>query len=97
MSFMIAPHQTLDDRLNVQMTRLLREAAQVREVRERARSSADGHLARREATALLHAIRTRGQPKTKHDIPRRPRRSPVGSHTAERGSSPTRSPDLQNE
>ncbi len=41
------------------MTRLLREAAEAREQRERARMVEDVLLARREATALLDAIRTR--------------------------------------
>ncbi len=55
-------HPALDDRWNQQMTRLLREAAEVRDERERARSSEDELLAQREVTALPDLIRTHGAP-----------------------------------
>jgi hypothetical protein len=49
-------------------TGLLREAAEVRDERERARMIRDVLLARREARALLDPIRTHGRPKVKHYV-----------------------------
>lgn len=60
--------QALDDAWDVEMTRLLREAAEIREERDRARLSEDTLLARRETDALLGAIRDRGRPRVKHYI-----------------------------
>lgn len=51
-------HRALDDQRNSEMTRLLREAAEIREGRERARSAEDALLARREAAAFLDVIRS---------------------------------------
>lgn len=51
-------HHQLDHRWDQEMTRLLREAAEVREQRERARAEEDGRASRREAAALLDLVRT---------------------------------------
>lgn len=56
----------LDDRWDQQMTHLLREAAEVREGRDRSRSSEDDLLARREATAIRDLIRSHSRPRAKH-------------------------------
>lgn len=70
-------HQTLDGRWDAQMTRVLREAAEVREERQRARANEDVSSAQHEAAALLCAIRARGRPNLKHYVSRRPwRRAP---------------------
>jgi hypothetical protein len=50
------PTRVIDDRWNEQMTGVLRRAAEVRESRERARSSEDERAARRETEALLAMI-----------------------------------------
>jgi hypothetical protein len=63
-------NRALDDQRNEEMTRLLREAAEIREGRERARSIEDSLLARREATAFLDVIRDHGRPKAQHDASR---------------------------
>jgi hypothetical protein len=63
------PHrQHLDSAWDVEMTRLLREAAEIREERDRARQSEDTLLARRETAALMSAIRTRGRPREKRYV-----------------------------
>ncbi len=51
------------------MTEILRKAADVREKRERERSSEDDLSARREAAALLVLIRSHGRPKARHYLP----------------------------
>lgn len=66
-------HQTPDDRWDQQMSRILRDAAEVREERERARLNADDLSARREASALMLLIASRDRPK-------------AGHHAAHRGS-----------
>jgi hypothetical protein len=60
--------EALDGAWDIEMTRLLREAAEIREERDRARLSEDTLLARSETDALLGAIRTRGRPRVKHYI-----------------------------
>jgi hypothetical protein len=62
----LALRSALDDRWDQQMTHLLREAAEVREGRDRARSSEDDLLARREATAIRDLIRSHARPRAKH-------------------------------
>ncbi len=52
------------------MTRVLREAAEVREERERARSSEDELLAQRETAALVDLIQARGRPRANEHISR---------------------------
>ena len=59
----VTEQQRLDDRLARQLTRLMRDAAHVREHRERARASEDERTTRREAAAMLELIRA-------HDLPR---------------------------
>ena len=59
----VTEQQRLDDRFARQMTRLMRDAAHVREHRERARASEDERTTRREAAAMLELIRA-------HDLPR---------------------------
>lgn len=56
-----------DERWNQQMTRLMREAADVRERRERTRASEDDRSARREAAAMLELIRTYDRPHAGRD------------------------------
>lgn len=63
-------HQAPSDQWNQQMTRVLREAAEVREERERARSSEDELLAQRETAALMDLIQGRGRPRTSEHISR---------------------------
>jgi hypothetical protein len=58
---------TPNDRWNARITGLLREAAEVRADRERARAGEDTLLARSETAALLDAIRSHGQPTAGHD------------------------------
>lgn len=58
--------QAVADRRNQQMTDILRKAADVREKRERDRSSEDDLSARREAAALLVLIRSHARPKARH-------------------------------
>ena len=70
--------EALDGAWDVEMTRLLREAAEIREERDRARLSEDSLLARRETAALLDAIRTRGRPRVKHYILRPSARRAAG-------------------
>ena len=60
----------VDDPWNNAMTRLLREAAEVREANERARSIQDGLAARQEADALLELIRAHPRPAAQHDVSR---------------------------
>jgi hypothetical protein len=60
--------QHLDSAWDIEMTRLLREAAEIREERDRARQSEDTLLARGETAALMSAIRTRGQPREKRYV-----------------------------
>lgn len=52
----------LDHRWDQEMTRLLRQAAEVREQREHARADEDDHSSRREAAALLELVRAHGRP-----------------------------------
>ena len=54
-----AQPRTPDERWNRQVSRLMHEAAEEREQRERARATEDDLLARREAAALLALIRAR--------------------------------------
>jgi hypothetical protein len=58
------PTRVIDDRWNEQMTGVLRRAAEVRESRERARSTEDERAARRETEALLAMIQGHAQPGT---------------------------------
>jgi hypothetical protein len=62
--------QAVDGAWDAEMTRLLREAAEIREERERARLDQDARSARAEATALLEAIRAHGRPSVKHYVTR---------------------------
>ena len=57
-----AQPRTPDERWNRQVSRLMHEAAEEREQRERARATEDDLLARREAAALLALIRARARP-----------------------------------
>lgn len=57
-----------DEAWDVQMTRLLREAAEIREERDRTREAEDTLLSQRETAALLAAIRTRGRSREKRYI-----------------------------
>ncbi len=57
------PKRPIDDRWNEQMTSVLRRAAEVRESRERARSSEDQKSARRETEALLAMIQGKAAPR----------------------------------
>lgn len=63
-------HVVRDGAWDELITRLIREAAEVREERERARVTEDALLARREATALIEAIRDHGRPRVKHYVSR---------------------------
>lgn len=63
-------HQPVDSAWDAEMTRLLREAAEIREEREHARAAQDARSARAEATALLAAIRAHGRPHVKHYVTR---------------------------
>ena len=69
-----ARQRVLDEEWNQEMTRLLREAAELREGRDRERSSEDDLLARHESASLLALIRSHGRPKAKHHV-LRPRAS----------------------
>ena len=64
------------------MTDILRKAADVREKRERDRSSEDDLSARREAAALLVLIRSQGRPKARHY-------SSIGSGRSQGPTAPT--------
>jgi hypothetical protein len=55
-------HPRRDDRWARQMTRLLREAAEARDKRERARASQDESEARRESAAIMALILAHGRP-----------------------------------
>jgi len=74
----VAPDRAWDELI----TRLIREAAEVREERERARMSEDALLARREAAALMEAIRAHGRPRVKHYVSRPSSRRAPGSSGA---------------
>ncbi|OGO55226.1 MAG: hypothetical protein A2V85_09635 [Chloroflexi bacterium RBG_16_72_14] len=55
-------HRTPDERWNQQVSRVMHEAAEEREQRERARATEDDLHARREAAALMALIRARVRP-----------------------------------
>lgn len=55
--------QPLGDRWDQEMTRLLREAAEVREQRARVRAEEDDRSSRRESAALLELVRAHGRPR----------------------------------
>ncbi len=64
---------TLDDRWDLQMSRLLRDAANAREQRDRTRAGEDDRTSRREAAALLQLVQAHDRPKvdpTSHTQPR---------------------------
>ncbi|MEW6226270.1 MAG: hypothetical protein AB1627_16740 [Chloroflexota bacterium] len=68
-----AEPRTPDERWNRQVSRLMHEAAEERERRERARATEDDLLARREAAALLALIRARVRPDARAAEPRQSR------------------------
>ncbi|HYM84321.1 MAG TPA: hypothetical protein VEY67_09245 [Candidatus Dormibacteraeota bacterium] len=69
----------LDSAWDAEMTGLLREAAEIREARDRARLIEDTSLAQRETAALLAAIRSRGRPRAEPSVLGRAARRPRGS------------------
>ncbi len=61
-------HRSIDDRWNEEMTRVLREAAEGREERDRTRLSEDERSTRRESAALLDLIRTQDRPTAREHV-----------------------------